>query len=226
MFLGHFGVALGSKPVAPRVSLGTLFLAAQFLDLLWPLFVLAGIETVRIAPGITRVTPLDFVHYPYSHSLAAAIVWSLALGGIYGIRRRWARGGLIVGALVLSHWVLDFITHRPDLPIAPGLATRVGLGLWNSLPGTLFAEGALFLGGAAISMRATEPRDRIGSWGSAGLLLVLASISLASFFGPPPPGPTAVAWAGLAMWLLIGWGYWIDRHRRGRLRPDAVEGRA
>jgi hypothetical protein len=216
MFLGHFGVALGSKPASPRVSLGTLFLAAQFLDLLWPIFVLAGIETVSIAPGITRVTPLDFVSYPYSHSLAAAIVWSLAASGIYGAARGWARGAAVVGALVFSHWVLDFVTHRPDLPIAPGVAARVGLGLWNSVAGTVIAEAALFLGGAAFYLRTTQPRDRIGSWGTGALLLALAGISGASLFGPPPPSPDAVAWSGLAMWLLVAWGYWVDRHRAGR----------
>ena len=216
MFLGHFGVALASKPPAPPVSLGTLFLAAQFLDLLWPVFVLSGIETVRIVPGITRVTPLDFVSYPYSHSLAAAVFWSLMVGGIYGAVRRWARGAAVVGGLVFSHWVLDFITHRPDLAIAPGLSARVGLGLWNSLSGTLLAEATLFLGGCAIYLRVTQPRDRVGSYGTGALLLVLVGISLASTFGPPPPSTTAIAWSGLGMWLLVAWAYWVDRHRSAR----------
>ena len=216
MFLGHFGVALGSKPVAPRVSLGTLFFAAQFLDLLWPVLVLTGVETVRIVPGITRVTPLDFVSYPYSHSLAAAVFWSLVVGGVYGAVRQWARGGQVVGAVVLSHWVLDFVTHRPDLAIAPGLSARVGLGLWNSLPGTLLAEALLFLGGAAIYLRVTQPRDRVGSFGTGALLLALVGIYLASTFGPPPPSVTAIAWSGLGMWLLVAWAYWVDRHRSAR----------
>lgn len=162
MFLGHFGVALGSRPVAPRVSLGTLFLAAQFLDLLWPVLVLTGVETVRIVPGITRVTPLDFVNYPYSHSLAAAVFWSLVVGGIYGAVRQWARGAAVVGGLVFSHWVLDFITHRPDLPIAPGLSARVGLGLWNSLSGTLLAEALLFLGARRSTSGSRSPATGSG----------------------------------------------------------------
>ena len=223
MFLGHFGVAMGSKPVAPRVSLGTLFLAAQFLDLLWPVLLLAGIETVRIVPGITRVTPLEFVSYPYSHSLAAAAFWSLVVGGIYGAVRRWARGAVVVGVLVFSHWVLDFVTHRPDLAIAPGLSARVGLGLWNSPFGTLLAEAALFLGGCAIYLRVTQPRDRVGSYGTGALLLALAGISLASTFGPPPPSATAIGWSGLGMWLLVAWAYWVDRHRSPRPPLGASE---
>jgi hypothetical protein len=220
MFLGHFGAALGSKPAARRVSLGTLFLAAELLDLIWPVFVLAGIETVSIEPGITRVVPFDFVSYPYSHSLAAAALWALLAGGIYGAVRKWARGAVVVGALVFSHWVLDFITHRPDLQIAPGLATRVGLGLWNSLPATLLAEAAVFLGGTAMYLRATRPGDRIGSWGTGALLVFLSGIYLGSLFGPPPPSPAVVAWSGLSLWLLVAWGYWVDRHRAPRARPE------
>src|SRR6186997_681775 len=128
MFIGHFGVAFAAKRPAPRVSLGTLFLAAQFIDLLWPVLLLLGVERVRIAPGITRVTPLDFEHYPISHSLLAVLGWAVLVGGAHFLLRRERRAALIVAALVLSHWVLDLLMHRPDLPLAPGATVLVGFG--------------------------------------------------------------------------------------------------
>jgi membrane-bound metal-dependent hydrolase YbcI (DUF457 family) len=135
MFIGHFGVALAGKRAAPKTSLGTLILAAQFLDLLWPVFLLLGIEHVEIAPGITRVSAMNFTDYPISHSLLMALVWSALVGGVYYGLRRDRRAAWVVAALVLSHWVLDFIVHRPDLPLWPGGQARAGLGLWNSWPG-------------------------------------------------------------------------------------------
>ncbi|HEX6361785.1 MAG TPA: hypothetical protein VFZ93_02430, partial [Albitalea sp.] len=128
MFIGHFGVGFAAKRVAPAVSLGTLFLAAQFIDLLWPTLLLAGVERVEIRPGANP--PLAFVHYPVSHSLVAVLGWAALIGGLhFGLRRR-LRAALVVGAAVLSHWVLDLLVHEPDLPLAPG-AARVGLGLWH-----------------------------------------------------------------------------------------------
>src|SRR5215469_8828004 len=138
MFIGHYALGLASKPLAPRVSLGTLFLACQWADLLWPALVMAGVESFSIRPGITAVTPLDFEHYPYSHSLLALLLWGVLFGLIYGaVTRASLRSALVVGALVPSHWVLDVIVHRPDLPLAPGASSRLGLGLWNSVPLTL-----------------------------------------------------------------------------------------
>ena len=217
MFIGHFGLGFGAKRLAPAVSLGTLFLAVQWADLLWPTLVLLGIERVAIAPGATAVTPLDFQHYPYSHSLVALLVWGLLLGALYRLLRR---PGLAVPAtlagLVVSHWVLDVLTHRPDMPIGLAAAHRVGLGLWDSLPGTLAVELPVFFLGVALYARATAPRDRTGSWAFWLLVGFLLAVYVGNLFGPPPPSPVAVAWAGQAIWLLVAWGYWIDRHRAAR----------
>src|SRR4051812_46150446 len=120
MFIGHFGVAMAAKRVAPAASLGTLVLAAQLVDLIWPAMLLLGIEQVRIDPGITRVTPLDFVHYPYTHSLVASLAWGALLALVYGASRKDWRTALWLAVLVVSHWVLDAIVHRPDLPLWPG----------------------------------------------------------------------------------------------------------
>jgi len=212
MFIGHFGVAMAAKSVAPRPSLGTLVLAAQWLDGLWPVFVLLGWEEVEIVPGITAANPLDFTSYPYTHSLAAAAVWAVVFGGFYYGLRRDRSGALWLAALVLSHWVLDLVAHRPDLPLWPG-SPRVGLGLWYSVPATLVVEFALFAGGAWIYASVTRARDRLGNallWAFVG---VLAALYLAALFGPPPPSARALAISGLLGWLFVPWAYWIDRHR-------------
>lgn len=213
MFLGHFGLGLATKAAAPRVSLGTLFLAAQWVDLLWPTLLLVGLERVEIAPGATRVTPLDFVSYPISHSLVAVVGWGLLFGGVYWAARRFARGAVAVAALVVSHWVLDLVVHRPDLPLAPGGGARLGLGLWDSLPATLAVELALFAAGLALYLRRTRAADRTGSLALWGLVAFLLLIYVANLLGPPPPSAAAVAWAGHAQWLLVAWAYWVDRHR-------------
>lgn len=215
MFLGHFGVGFAAKRAAPAASLGTLLLASQLVDLVWPVLVLVGVEEVRIDPGNTAVTPLDFVSYPYTHSLAAGAVWGLVLGLVFLLVRRSSRGALVVGALVVSHWVLDFISHRPDMPLYPG-GPKLGLSLWSSLPATLAVELTLFAAGLALYLSVTRPLDRTGRWGLAGLVALLLAIYGAALFGPPPPGPRAVALAGLAGWLLPAAGVWIDRHRAPR----------
>ena len=215
MFVGHYAVALGAKKAAPKVSLGTLFLAAQFLDLLWPLFVLLGWEHVRISPGITVVTPLDFYDYPFTHSLLSAIFWSGMLGLAYFGLKRDRRNAIIVGGAVFSHWVLDFLTHRPDLPLAFG-GIYFGLGLWNSMVGTLLVEVGLFVGGIYLYARSTKAKDRIGSIGFWALIGLLGLIYIGNLFGPPPPDVGMIVIAGNALWLFVIWAYWVDRHREFR----------
>jgi LexA-binding, inner membrane-associated putative hydrolase len=171
---------------------------------------------VRVQPGVTAVTPLDFVSYPYSHSLLMLCVWGVAFGGVYvALRGARAKAAIVLALLVVSHWVLDYVTHRPDMPITPTGSARVGLGLWNSVPGTLVVEFALLGVGVALYLRTTRARTRAGVVGFWSLVVFLVIVYLASAFGPPPPGATAVAWSAEAMWLLVAWGYWVDRSRSG-----------
>ncbi len=214
MFIGHYAVALAAKRAAPRVSLGTLFLSVQLADLLWPIFLLMGLEHVRIDPGNTVVTPLDFYDYPITHSMTASLGWSLLFGLIYFFIRRYPRGAWIVAAGVFSHWVLDAIVHRPDLPLVPGGAVRVGLGLWNSLPGTVVVELGLFVIGTVLYLRATPAKDRIGRYALWSLLALLVLLYMANLTSPPPPSEMAIAIVGLGGWLFVPWAYWIDRHRK------------
>ena len=213
MFIGHFAVGLGAKKVAPQVKLGTLFFAVQFLDLLWPIFLILGIEHARIVPGNTAFTPFDFYDYPFSHSLLMSIVWAVLFGGIYYYVKKNLRNSIVVGCAVFSHWLLDFISHKPDLAIAPGIHFVLGLGLWNSIIGTIFIEGFFFIGAVYIYIRTTKSIDRIGNYAFWGLIALLLISYIANIISPPPTNMTTVAYAGLAQWLFIVWAYWIDRHR-------------
>jgi LexA-binding, inner membrane-associated putative hydrolase len=213
MFLGHYGVAFAGKHVGPRTSLGALTFAAQFLDELWPILLLLGVEQVRIVPGLMAANPLDFVYYPFSHSLLMAVIWGILVGGAYFLLRHYGRGAWIMCALVVSHWFLDLPMHRADLPLWPGASSpKVGWGLWNSVPATYVIEFAIYAIGIALYLRATRARDRIGSWGLWAYILVLAILYVMSN-GSPPPSERALAWSALGIWLFVPWAWWVDKHR-------------
>ena len=221
MFLGHFAVGLAAKRAVPGVSLGVLFVGAQLADLIWPNLVLAGIEKVEVSPGITAVTPLDFVHYPWSHSLALLWLWGALFAAVVLLLRpplpvRRGATAATLALVVASHWVLDWISHRPDMPLGLSDERRFGLGLWQSRPWTLFVELGLLAIGAAIYARSTRARNRRGGLGLVALLAILAAIYLASFFGPPPPSATVVAISAELLWLFVLLGWWVDRHREPR----------
>jgi hypothetical protein len=214
MFIGHFAVGFAAKRAVPRASLGTYVLAAVFLDVLWPVFLLLGIERVRIDPGNTAFTPFDFVDYPWSHSLAMAAVWSLVFGGVHYFIRRDAATAKMLGAVVFSHWILDWVTHRPDLQLLPGVEFRTGLSLWNSIPATVAVELALFLGAVWWYSSAAEALDGTGRWAWYALVAVLL-IAYAAVLSPPPkPGQEmVVAMVDLVAWLFVPWAALVDRHR-------------
>lgn len=212
MFLGHFGLALAAKKVVPKASLGTLVFAAQLADLLWPIFLLLGWEQARIAPGNTRVTPLEFISYPYSHSLVALLLWGLAVGIVYFMVRRDVRRALVALMLVPSHWLLDYVAHRRDLPVIPG-GEQYGLGMWNSLALTLVVEFAIFGVGIATYLSTTRAKDRAGVYALWSLLIFLCGVYLASVFGSAPRNVHVLAFSALLIWLTVPWAAWADRHR-------------
>ena len=212
MFLGHFGLAFAGKKAAPVLSLGLLFLAVGWADLLFFPLALVGVEHFRIAPGATVVTPMDFYDYPISHGLVGLAVAGLALGSGYLLFRRQKAAAVVFGLCVLSHWFLDAFVHRPDMPILSG-PPYFGLGIWNSVALTVAVE-ALALGvGLAVYLRTTRALDRTGKWALWSLVAFLVLLWMGAVAGPPPPGERAVEWSGVGMWLLVPWGYWIDRHR-------------
>jgi membrane-bound metal-dependent hydrolase YbcI (DUF457 family) len=214
MFIGHFAIGFAGKAVNKKMSLGTMFLAIQWLDLLWPVLVLTGIEKVSIEPGNTVSTPLNFEYYPWSHSMLMAGVWGILFALIYYLVKKDGKGALLMLLLVFSHWILDWVTHRPDLPITPfDDTTKVGLGLWNHKWAGIAIETSMFLAGSLIYMNVTKARNNTGKWSLWALILFLLVIHFMNMFGPPPPSVTAIGWAGLLLWLFVLWGYWTDRNR-------------
>ncbi len=215
MFLGHIAVGFAAKRMAPRLNLGYLIGAALLIDLLWPFFLLAGLERAVIAPGDTAFTPLRFVSYPITHSLVGCAWWGALFAGLFLLKRRYWQGGLAILACTVSHWVLDVVTHRADMPLGPQ-GPYFGLALWNSVPATVLVEGALFAAGVWAYASATRGR----SISLAILLVLLVAIYASLIFGPPPPDMRTVAYGGLLTWLFPFWAAWIDSSRKV-IRPGS-----
>jgi hypothetical protein len=213
MFIGHYALGLAAKRAAPRTSLGTLFLAPTLADLLWPIFLLLGWEHVHAVPSTNPFLVGWFDDYPYSHSLFMLVIWGALLGSLYRARTGNKRGALVIGLLVVSHWILDVITHRPDMPIYPG-SLLVGLGLWNSVRATIIVEVAMLLAGIVIYARATRARDGIGRWGFWSLIALLVIAYVGSIKTPPPSSITALAVGAIIFgWVFVLFAWWVDRHR-------------
>ena len=213
MFTGHFAVGLAARKAAPNTSFPVLLTAAIFLDILWPPLVLLGIEHFRIDPGNTAVTPLDFYDYPISHSLATTVVWSVLFALVYFLFTRYGRGAFIAGLAVASHWLLDFITHAPDLPIVPG-GTRYGLALWNSVAGTAAVELGMFALAVWVYTGLTRAKGPVGKFSFWSLIIFLVVMQVWAYQGTPPPSVNLVAWMGIVSWVFILWAWWIEKTRR------------
>ncbi len=220
MIIGHYAVGFAAKKWSPKTSLGLLFAAAVWLDIVWPIFVMLGLEHFNIAPGITRMSPFDFTDYPLSHSLVMAMVWGAGFGLLYLILKNDAKAALILGALVLSHWFLDFLVHRPDLPLLPEevknymVPHKFGLGLWNYPTVEIILEGGLLAAGVWIYLKSTKALDQVGNFAMWAFVLFLATVFIASLNSAPPTNPMLVAFVGQLQLLLIFWGYWFDEHRK------------
>jgi len=215
MFIGHYALALAAKRAAPRTSLGTLFLAVQLADMLWPVLLIVGWEHAHFVPGPNPFLTLWLDSIPISHSLLTLIAWGVLFAAVYRMRTGYAKGAVVVALAVLSHWVLDVVTHRPDMPLYPG-GPKLGLGLWNSAAGTIVVEAAMFVVGVRMYLRATRARDAVGRYGLAALLAVLVLSYVGSLLGGPPPSMRAVEIGGIIFgWLFVWWAAWGDRHREG-----------
>jgi len=212
MVLGHFGLGFGAKKFAPKISLGTLFIAVQWADLLWPVLLLLNIEKVALRPGDPNF-PLDFVSYPITHSLLMGLIWGLLFGAIYYWIKKDKAGAVVLGLCVVSHWVLDLIVHAPDLPLLPGNSPKLGLGLWNSPIGTAIAEGLVFLIGLMLYLKNTHAKNTTGKWSLWLLVTLLVLNQVAGRLSPLPPSAHAIGWAAQYQWIFILLGYWVDRNR-------------
>lgn len=213
MFIGHYALGLAAKRYAPRTSLGTLFIAPTLADLLWPFFLLLGWEHSHVVSGPNPFLTLWLDDIRYSHSLLTLAAWGALYGYLYWRRRRDKRAAIVIGVLVVSHWFLDFVTHRPDMPLYPGSAT-IGLALWSSPTATIIVEFLMLLVAVAIYARTTRARDAIGRWGFWGLIALLAVSYVVSTITPTPTTQTALAIGGIIFgWVFVLFGWWVDRHR-------------
>lgn len=214
MFIGHFALGFAAKKIAPKTNLAWNFFACQFLDLIWPVLVLTGIETVQVDPNATKFTPLDFSHYPYSHSLLMTLVWSALFGLIFLAWKKDRKSAVVLGLLVFSHWILDAVVHRPDLPILLE-GPKIGLGLWNSKLTTVLLESALFIVGISLYLQSTEQKTRKSKWLLWSLIGFMSVIYLLNAFGPQPElgtPPALIAGPALAMWLFVAWAWAADKN--------------
>jgi hypothetical protein len=215
MFIGHFGLSFAAKKVAPKVSLGTLFIATQFVDILWPFLLVFNVEKVAVVPGYTKTNAFDFLYFPYTHSLFMGVVWGVVIGGIYWLFKRDKRGAIVVGLCVLSHWFLDLVVHVSDLPLTPFGGVKVGFGLWNYVVITLIIELLLFLGGAFFYAGFTKAKNWIGKWILWILVVLLVAVQFANTFGPPPAGTVMTLFYSFVtmMAIIIALAYWVDKNR-------------
>jgi hypothetical protein len=214
MVLGHFGVGLGAKKYAPTISLGVLFMAIQFADLLWPDLLLLKMEFVEIQPNDSKF-PFNFTYYPFDHSLLMATFWSLVFGAVYYwlAKSPDVRTAIILGLCVLSHWILDLFVHKPDLPLYFGDSPKFGFGLWNFPWLVAVIEGAIFLWGMLTYMNSTRAKNSAGNWGFWLLMVLLVLGHIAGQTSPPPPTVEGLAWGAQVIWVFIFLGFWVDRNR-------------
>jgi len=226
MGIGHYGVSFALKAADKNISLGLLFLAAQFVDILWLIFVLLGIERVEIVPGVTAANPFDFVFYPFTHSLVGSCLWA---GAVYVVFRfipaqpgsRQSHVALVIGAAVLSHFFLDLIVHRPDLPLGIGDSYKIGFGLWNYVLASYVLEGLILLGGLWIYLQSTKGTTLLGKYGMSifAVCLLVANLSVyredaLNFFMPLPLIPEIFAGFTLGYhFLFVGIAFWLDQKR-------------
>lgn len=215
MFIGHFGLSFAAKKVAPKVSLAILFVATQFVDILWPFLVMFNIEKVTITPGYTKMNVLEFIHYPYTHSLFMGVVWGILTALIYFFLKKDTRGAIVIGLCVLSHWFLDLVVHTTDLPITPFGDSKVGFGLWNHVAATMIIETAIFLIGLFIYTSVTRTKNKKGSWGLWSFVVLLIPISLSFTFGPAPKQAdnTLFISFSILMAVIVFFAGWVDRNR-------------
>jgi len=212
MLVGHLAVGFISKRIEPKLSLGTCLLAPLLADLLLFVFVILGIEQIEFGSGSGAAQFLHAINIGYSHSLLMGVVWAALLAGAYYALRHSVRAASILVAGVISHWVLDVISHQPDMPLAPGVNTELGFRLWSSIPATLAIEGGLWV--VALIAYARMPARRSWPWwivfGAGVLLLTLSWIGNIS--GPPPANPRTAPMASLIfITLVVAWGHWLNR---------------
>jgi len=217
MFIGHYAVGLIAKKLAPRASLGALIAAPILLDLLWPIFLLLGWEHVSIVQNTNPFLRLQFDSYPISHGFVAVVGWATLFASLYFGFTRYASGAIVIWIGVVSHWLMDYVVHRPDLPLYSG-SRLFGLGLWNHVWATISIEVLLFVIGVWIYLRQTKAKDKIGDYALWAFIVLLLLAYAGATFGPSPRSVKALAIGTLVTSLFIPWAWWFDAHREETLQ--------
>ena len=217
MFAGHLGVGLIGKRVEPKISLGTWMLAVMLADLVCFPFLIAGIEQFHLEPGAMLNRFIGYI--PYSHSLLMDAIWAALFAAAYFARRRYPRGAWLLFGAVLSHWVLDVVSHRPDMQLAPGAGAVLGFGLWNSMPATLFLEGGIWLIAIVVYVRGTHPKRHAGVYAFWAGIALLTLSWYGNIKRGMDPDPIRAGVGGLIFFsLMIAWAYWMNRLRPANVR--------
>lgn len=220
VLVGHFAVGLATKRIDPKISLGTAILAATLADLLWCIFLIAGIERVEIKPGLGAANYLAASNIAISHSLLMDLIWAALFAAVYFLRHHDPRGAWLLFAAVLSHWLLDVVSHRPDMPLAPGVHHYFGWGLWNSISATILIEGGFWFLAIILYACATHPKQRAGSYVFWTVAALLTLAWLNNIAGPPPRNPRAAAISSLIFFSsVVAWAYWMNRLRPSNQHP-------
>jgi hypothetical protein len=212
MFIGHYAVGLASKRLAPRASLGALIAAPILLDLIWPVLLLLGVEHVTIAQNANPFLRLYFDSYPISHGLVAVVGWSTLYASLYFAFTRYTSGAIVIWIGVVSHWLLDYVVHRPDLPLYAG-SRLYGLALWNHRWWTVGIEVAMLAFAVWVYLGETKAKNKMGVYGFWGFILLLLLAYAGAIFGSVPPSVKKLAIGTMAMWLFVLWAWWLDRQR-------------
>jgi hypothetical protein len=212
MLVGHYAVGLIAKRAEPAINLGTFVLAAMFADFAWCVFLLLGIEHVQFKSGMGAGNYFYATNIAMSHSLLMDGIWAALLASVYLLWRHYPRGAWIIFVVVLSHWLLDFVSHRPDMPIAPGMHGHVGLGLWNSILATLLIEGGFWCLAIILYLRVTRAKSLAGTFVFWSGVILLTLLWLSNIAGPPPQNPRTAPFASLIIFsITVAWAYWVNR---------------
>ena len=214
MFIGHFAVGFAAKKYAPKLSLGWLFMSVQFLDLLWPTFLLLNVEEVAINHDVNQLTPLTFTHYPISHSLIMGLLWAFLFGLIYWLVSKNYKYAVILFICVISHWFLDMVVHYPDLPLYPGNSPLVGFKLWSLPLIENILEGLMFIIGVFVYLHVTTAKNKTGKVLVWILIVLLVTSFFANIFSPAPTDVKTLAWAAEFMWIFVALAFLTDHNRR------------
>ena len=215
MFIGHYGPAFAAKAADKRLPLWLLFIAVQWLDVVWSGLVMLNVEKLRIVDGFTEGSTLDLYYMPYTHGLVGALALSAGLGAVVALffRDRRAAAGAVVAGAVFSHWLLDLAVHVPDLPLL-GDSFKVGFGLWRHVWISFPLEIAVLVAGAAIYARAVPSRSATGDRWLWGFVAAMTAVQVYANFGPAPASDDAQAYTALfAYALLAGLAALVDGRR-------------